>query len=232
VAQGGQEPTIPSQVSLETPAGGTWLSHAATIVDLSRHEVWIGIEEPLTEPMDPDGRVRLVLRHENGPTQTAETVVLRRIGGDGQVLALMRPTLWDPPTKRAHSRARLAIPVTLHPAVDAPPLPARTTNIGAGGVYCLTHARLAVGRRLPISIKLTPVKSFECGAEVVRVDEDTDDATGRRVVIALRLLELTEVDQATLAADLAALADDVDADYVPLAWRGVTFDEPAAEAAS
>jgi hypothetical protein len=227
VAQGGQEPTIPSQVSLETRAGEAWLSHAATIVDLSRNEVWVGVEEPLAEPLDPDGRVRLVLRHSNGPTQTAETVVLRRIGPDGQVLALMRPKIWDPPSQRAHSRARLAIPVFLHPDVDAPPVPARTTNIGVGGVYCLTSVRVAVGRQLPISLRLTPAESFECGAEVVRVDEDTDDPTGRQVVIAFRLLDLSEEAEATLASALAALADDVDEEFVPLAWRNLEAEEAA-----
>jgi hypothetical protein len=39
------------------------------------------------------------------------------------------------------------------------------------------------------------------------------------MVIALRFLELAENEQARLASALAALADDVDADFVPLAWR-------------
>jgi hypothetical protein len=226
VTQYAEEPTIPTRVTLETVSGEEWLPHSATIANLTRHEVWIGIEEPLGELLDPERRVRLVLRRPDGGTQTAETMVLWHIGSDGLVVVLMRPTLWDPPSKRAHSRARLAIPVHLHPDADAPAVPARSTNIGVGGVYCVSEAPVPVGHKLPISLRLTPVKSFDCQAEVVRVDEDTDDPSGGQVVIALRFLDLTEDDQATLASALAALADDVDAESVPRAWRNA---EAAAE---
>jgi len=219
VTESAPEPTIPNRVSLETLSGEEWLSHKATIVDLTRHEVWIGIEEPLGELLAPERRVRLVLRREDGEAQTAETIVLWHIGTDGLVVALLRPKLWDPPSRRAHSRSRLVIPVHLRLDDDAPPVPAWTTNVGVGGVYCLSDVRVPVGHKLPVSLRLTPLQSFDCQAEVVRVDEDTDDPSGRQVIIALRLLELTEDDQARLASALAALADDVDADNVPLAWR-------------
>lgn len=39
------------------------------------------------------------------------------------------------------------------------------------------------------------------------------------MVLALRFLDLTEDGQATLAAALSTLADDVDVDSVPRAWR-------------
>ena len=217
--QSGQEPTIPSRVSLETVAGDGWQPHPATIVNLTRHEVWIGISEPLSEGLQPERRVRLVLRHQNGEAQTAETIVLWHIGTDGKVVALLRTKLWDPPSRRAHSRARLTIPVYLNPDQDGPPVPAWTTNVGVGGIYCLSDMRAPVGRRLSVSLRLTPVQTFDCQAEVVRVDEDADDPTGRQVVIALRLLNLTEDDQARLASELAALAEDVDADNVPRVWR-------------
>jgi hypothetical protein len=217
--QSGQEPTIPSRVSLETVDGEEWQPHPATIVNLTRHEVWIGIEAPLSELLDPERRVRLVLRHQNGEAQAAETIVLWHIGTDGRVVALLRPKLWDPPSRRAHSRTRLAIPVYLNPDQDGPPVPAWTTNVGVGGIYCLSDMRAPVGRKLSVSLRLTPVQTFDCQAEVVRVDDDTDDPSGRQVVIALRLLSLTEDDQAGLATALAALADDVDADYVPRVWR-------------
>ena len=217
--ESGQEPTIPSRVSLETVAGDGWQPHPATIVNLTRHEVWIGVSEPLSEGLQPERRVRLVLRHQNGEAQTAETIVLWHIGTDGRVVALLRPKLWDPPSRRAHSRARLTIPVYLNPDQDGTPVPAWTTNVGVGGIYCLSDMRAPVGRRLSVSLRLTPVQTFDCQAEVVRVDEDADAPTGRQVVIALRLLNLTEDDQARLASELAALAEDVDADNVPRVWR-------------
>ena len=219
--QGAQEPTVPNRVSLETRSGEDWLAHAATIVDLTRHEVWVGVDEPLGESPAEERRIRLVLLHPDGRKQTAETTVLRHIGPDGLVVALRRPTLWDPPSKRAHSRSRLSIPVLLRHDDETPAVSARTTNIGVGGVYCLCEVRVPLGNRLRVTLRLTPVESFDCRAEVVRVDDDTDDPSGRQVVIALRLLELTEDDQASLASWLAALADDVDDDFVPLAWQSL-----------
>jgi hypothetical protein len=220
VTQYAEEPTIPNRVTLETLSGEEWQPHTATIANLTRHEVWIGIDEPLGELLHPERRVRLVLGRPDGGTQTAETIVLWHIGSDGLVVALMRPNLWDPPSRRAHSRARLAIPIDLHHSEDAPPVPARTTNVGVGGVYCLTDVAVPVGHKLPVSLRLTPAHSFDCRAEVVRVDQDTEDPSGRQVVIALQFLELTEDDQARLASSFASLADDVDANHVPRVWSG------------
>jgi hypothetical protein len=78
-----------------------------------------------------------------------------------------------------------------------------------------------VGRKLPVSLRLTPDRSFDCHGEVVRVDENTDDPSGRQVVIALRFVDMAQDDQARLASSLAALADDVDANSVPVAWRSL-----------
>ena len=215
-----EEPTIPNRVTLETLSGEEWQPHTATIANLTRHEVWIGIDEPLGELLHPERRVRLVLGRLGGGTQSAETIVLWHIGNDGRVVALMRPNLWNPPSRRAHSRARLAIPIDLYPKQDAPSVPGRTTNVGVGGVYCLSDVAVPVGHKLPVSLWLSPAESFECRAEVVRVDQDTDAPTGRQVVIALKFMDLTENDQARLASSFAALADDVDDDHVPRVWSG------------
>jgi len=215
-----QEPSIPNRVSLETLSGEEWQAHPAVIANLTHHEVWIGIEEPLGELLLPERPVRLVLCHPDGRTQTAESMVLWHIGEDGKLVALMRPTIWDPPSRRAHSRTRLALPVYLSTAEDAPPVPALTTNVGVGGIYCLAEASVEVGSTLPVSLRLTPAESFDCHAEVVRVDENTDDPTGKQVVIALKFLELSQDDQGRLASAFAALADDVDDDCVPRVWRG------------
>lgn len=219
MTQYADEPTVPNRVTLETVLGEEWLPHRAMIADLTRNEVWIGIEESLGEVLEPGLSVRLVLRPSDGVPRTAETTVLRRIGSDGLVVALVRPTLWGSQSRRAHSRVWLAIPAYLRPDEDRPPVPAWTTSVGVGGFSCLADAPIAVGRKLSATLRLTPVQSFDCQAEVVRLDIDPDDPSGGRVVLALRLLELTEDDQARLASALAALADDIDADSVPLAWR-------------
>ena len=215
MTQYAEEPTIPNRVTLETLSGEEWMPHTATIANLTRHEVWIGIDEPLGELLHPERRVRLILSRPSGETQTAETIVLWHIGSDGRVIA----NLWDPPSRRAHSRARLAIPIDLYPTQDAPSVPAQTTNVGVGGLYCLSDQAVPVGKKIPISLWLTPIESFDCRAEVVRVDSDTEDPSGRQVVIALQFLELSENDQARLASSFAALAEDVDENYVPLSWR-------------
>jgi hypothetical protein len=215
-----EEPTIPNRVSLETRSGEEWQAHPAVIANLTHHEVWIGIEEPLGESILPERPVRLVLRRTDGGTQTAESMVLWHIGEEGTLVALMRPTIWDPPSRRAHSRTRLALPVYLSAGEDARPVPAMTTNVGVGGIYCLSDASVPVGSTLPVSLRLTPAESFDCQAEVVRVDENTDDPTGKQKVIALKFLELSKDDQGRLATAFAALADDVDDDCVPRVWRG------------
>jgi PilZ domain len=213
------EPQIPNRVTLETRSGDEWQPHPAVIANLTRHEVWIGIQEQLGEAIYPERPVRLVLRGPDGSTQTAETIVLWHIGEDGLVIVLMRPNIWDPPSRRAHSRARLTIPVHLSHDEAAPPVPAWTTNVGVGGVYCLSEVRIPVGQKLPVSLRLTPAESFDCPAEVIRVDENEEDPSGRQVVIALKFLNLTPNDQAKLATALAALAEDVDDEFVPRAWR-------------
>ena len=213
------EPTVPNRVTLETLSGEEWQPHAANIANLTRHEVWVGVETNLGELLHPERRVRLVLRRPDGGTQTAETIVLWHIGLDGRVVVLMRPTIWNPPSRRAHSRARLAIPIVLKPDGDASEVTARTTNISVGGIYCLADVGVPEGQALGISVRLTPADSFDCRAEVVRLEPDALDPTGRQMVIALKFLDLTENDQARLATGLAALADDVDENYVPLAWR-------------
>jgi hypothetical protein len=206
-------------VTLETLSGEEWQPHNANIANLTRHEVWIGVEAPLGELLHPERPVRLVLRRPDGGTQTAETIVLWHIGLDGLVVVLMRPKIWDPPSKRAHSRARLAIPVVLRPDGDGSEVVARTTNISVGGIYCLADVGVPEGKAIGASVRLTPTESFDCRAEVVRLEADALDPTGRQMVIALKFLDLAEDDQARLATGLAAIAEDVDENYVPLAWR-------------
>jgi len=213
------EPSITTRVSLETKSGDGWQPHPALIANLTRHEVWIQIEESLGEAVYPERPVRLVLSQPDG-VKTAETSVLWHIGLDGKLVALLRPNIWDPPSRRAHSRARLSIPVSLSPSGDMPPLSARTTNVGVGGFYCVSDGPVPDGSQLPVSLWLTPSESFDCQAEVVRSEANPDDPTGRQAVIAFRFLDLSMDAQAHLASSLVALTDDVDESYVPLPWRG------------
>lgn len=215
-----EEPSIPNRVSLETLHGKEWQAHPAVIANLTHHEVWIGLNDPIGDSLLPERPVRLVLRRSDGGTQTAESMVLWHIGEDGKLVALMRPTLWDPPSRRAHSRTRLTLPVYLSPSQDAPPVPAMTSNVGVGGIYCLADVSVPVGSALALSLRLTPAESFDCHAEVVRLDENTDDPTGKQKVVALKFLELSPDDQGRLATAFATLADDVDDDGVPRVWRG------------
>jgi len=219
VTQYAEEPTIANRVSLETRSGEEWLPHKAMIADLTRHEVWVGVDEHLGELLDPGRPVRLVLRRPDGVNQTGETIVLWHIGRNGQVVVLMRPTMWDPPSKRAHSRAWLAIPAYLRPVEDAPPVSAQTTNVGVGGFHCLSDVSLEVGQKVSVSLRLSPVESFDCKAEVVRLDANPDDPTGRQSVLAFHFVDLPEDEQAALATSLTALAEDVDENFVPRVWR-------------
>jgi hypothetical protein len=85
VSQYDQEPTIATQVTLETLSGDEWHAHPAVIADLTRQELWVAIDSKLGEPLAPGRPVRLVLRHPNRPTQTADTIVLWHIGRNGAV---------------------------------------------------------------------------------------------------------------------------------------------------
>lgn len=209
------ELTIPTRVVLETLSGKDWLSHAALITNLTRHEVWIRLEESLGAVLLPERKVRLLLRLADGETQTAETMVLWHIGSEDVMVALLRPAIWNPPSRRAHSRARLAIPVHLRPEAGASPILAQTTDIGVGGLHCLSESPFEIGQMVQATVLLTPGDSFECRAEVVRIEGDRDDPSGKRTVMALRFLELTGDAQAALAASLSALAEDIDSAAVP-----------------
>ena len=215
-----EEPAITTRVTLESMSSEGWEPHEARIADLTRSEVWVRIEESPDAFINPGLPVRLVLTHPDGGTQTAETSVLWRIGRGGMLVILMRPNLWDPPSRRTHSRAWLSVPASLHPE-DAPALSARTTNVGVGGFFCVSDGRLAEGCQLPVSLRLTPAESFDCRAEVVRVEDDPDDPTGRQAVLAFRFLDLAQDDQASLASTLVDLTDDIDENYVPGPWRGI-----------
>ncbi len=213
------EPAILDRVVIETLSGAKWLPHSATIANLTPREVWLGLQEPLGELVDPDRRVRIVIPQSGDRSLTAETTVRRHIGSDDLVIVLARPDGWGAPSRRANGRVGLAIPAYLHPDDDTQLVPARTTNIGVGGFHCLLAIPIAVGHKLPVTLMLTPLDPFECHAQVVRLDDDPDDPSGRQVVVAFRFVDLTEEGEATLAEALIALGNEVDQGAIPKAWH-------------
>jgi hypothetical protein len=213
------EPAILDRIVLETPSAGEWLPHVATIANLTPEEVWVGLDEPLGPVVDPGQSVHIVLGRSGAYGVPAETTVVRHVGTDGRVVVLARPESWAFGTRRANARARLAIPAYLKPGADTQVVPARTTNLGLGGFHCVSDIPVAVGHRMPVVLQLTPVDKLECNAQVVRLDDDPTDPAGRRVVVALRFLDLTEDNEATIAAALLALAGEAEADGTPKAWH-------------
>ena len=185
------EPRILDRVTLDTLSGAEWLPHGATVANLTPDEVWLGLETPLGELLDPGRRVRVAMAQSAERSLPAETTILRHIGTDGLVIVLARPESWGTPSRRANSRARLAIPAYLRPGDGAPPVAARTTNIGVGGFHCVSDIPIAVGHTLPVTLLLTPLGQFECQAQVVRLDDDPGDPTGRFVLVSFRFVDLT-----------------------------------------
>ena len=218
------EPIVASPLTVEALTDDGWQSCPAWIVDLTRQELWVELDHGLAESLDPGRSVRLVLSHPKLPTQIAETVVLWHLGKTGKVAVLKRPRLWDPPSRREHMRARLAVPLYLKADEGSESVPATLTDIGAGGLLCVAAMDLRIGQRLDVAVQLTPDRTFECQAEVARLDEDPNDLLGFQLMVGLQFLELSRDEQASLARTVADLARDVDAGFVPRPWRSEAID--------
>jgi hypothetical protein len=213
------EPTIETELRLEMITDDGWQSHRASIADLTRNELWLALDGRLAEPLDPGRSVRLVLNHPKRPTQVAETVVLWHIGRTGNVVVLKRPRLWDSPSRRDHRRVNLSVPVYLKADENSDPMPTTSSNIGVGGLFCSAAMDLRIGQRLDVAVQLMPDRAFECQAEVARLDGDPDDTLALNLMVGLQFLDLTTDEQVSLAEDIARLAADVDANFVPRLWR-------------
>ena len=225
-----EEPTIATEVTLETLDGDARHSHPATIADLTSKELWIALDQQLAHELDPGRQVRLVLRHPRRPTQTADTIVLWHLGKNGNMVVLKRPTLWDPPSRREHARVNLALPVRLRPEEGRDAVPGMSINVSVGGMFCVARLDLIVTQRVEVVLQLSPGQSFECAADVARVDRDPNDDSGAGRLIGLRFRELTADEQCSLAETITELAADVDEDFVPRPWRPDAFIAPEAVA--
>lgn len=213
------EPAIQDRVTLETHDGPRNLIHKGTIANLTAEEVWVAVGKPAAEYLAEGTSVRVILIRPDAGSLVAETSVKRMVGNSGRMAALWRPELWLSHSRRANGRATLALPAYLRPEGDEAVASARTTNISVGGFHCLTNLPIAVGDQLAVSLMLTPTSPLDCKAQVVRISEDTDDATDRQMLAAFRFIDLSLADEARVAEALAALTDEIDRSAQPAAWR-------------
>ena len=213
------DPAIRDRVTLETHAGRHTVVNRATIANLTANEIWVAVALGAAMQLDPGADVRVVLGEPSDTSLAADTVVERIVGGAGLLIALRRPQAWTSQSRRANSRANLAIPAYLRPDGDGTVASARTTNVSVGGFHCLTELPLCVGDQVAASLMFSPTEAFECKAQVVRLTEDLDDPSHRRLVAAFRFIDLAPDDEARVAEALVALATETDQTAVPLAWR-------------
>lgn len=213
------EPEIKDRVTLETEDGGRKVVHRATIANLTADEVWVAVDQMAAEQLIVGSPVRVILFRPQDRSLAAESSIRRIVGGAGRIAALQRPDSWVWHSRRANGRARLAIPAYLLPDTAGTVVAARTTNLSVGGFHCVADLPVSVGLQMAVALMLTPTSKFECRAQVVRIDEDPDDQTGRRLVLAFRFVDLTPDDEALVAEALAALSDETDADAGPPAWH-------------
>jgi PilZ domain len=213
------EPQIRDRVTLETRVGPRTLVNKATIANVAIEEVWVAVGRPAAEHLVVGAAVRIILNRSEDRSLAADSSVRRLVGGSGRVVALSRPEAWVSYSRRANGRVALAIPAYLRPDTDGTVASARTTNISVGGFHCITDLPISVGHQLAVSLMLTPTSALECRAQVVRLSDDPDDPSRRRLVAAFRFVDLTAADEARVAEALAALGDETDATAVPVAWH-------------
>lgn len=202
------EPAIRERVTLEAMVGVERLDLSATIANVTPHEVWVGVSKIASVHLPRLSSVRVVLLRPDAGRLAADTTVTRVIGADGRVAALRRPRAWIGDAARSHGRMALAIPAYLRRDNGEGVVAARTTNVSVGGFQCVTDLPVELGERLRTTLLLSPVSSFDCLAQVVRLEDDPHDPSQRKLSVALRFLELSETEQARIAAAVAVLDDE------------------------
>ena len=175
------------------------------MANITADEVWVGVDERHASQLPGLREVRVVLVRPNRVAAWADTSIRRMVGSGGRVAALWRPEAWVADPRRAHGRVDLRLPAYLRQSPGGAIVSAWTTNVSVGGCQCATRLSLELGQRVEVSLSLSPVSSLECGAQVVRISDDPEDRTGKRVLVAFKFIELTEADQAQVAAAMAAL---------------------------
>jgi len=213
------EPTINDRVTVETHHGSRDVLHKATMANVTADEIWLAVGVAAAALLDVGSSVDVVLNRPNDRSLAASTTVKRVIGSGGRLIALQRPTAWTSHSRRHSSRVGLAIPAYLRPAGEVAVASARTTNIGMGGFHCVTDMCLSVGDPLDVTLMFTPTTPFECRAQVVRLSDDPEDLSHRRLVAAFRFIDLSPEGQARISDALAALSGVAEPETVPAGWH-------------
>lgn len=201
-------PTIGDRVLLEADLGEEHLNLGGTVANVTTDEVWVGVDEahaPLLARLGQAPEVHVVLDRPNVAAAWANTGVRRIFGPGGRVVALSRPSVWEADPRRTHGRARLRLPAYLRAGSEVPVAAAWTTNVSVGGLKCLTDLRLELGQLVEVSLALSPLTTLSCQAQVVRISDSPDDGNSTKLLVAFRFIELSEPDQAQLAAAMAAI---------------------------
>lgn len=213
------EPEVKDTVTLETCDGPRTVVDQATIANVTAEEIWVVVGKAAGERLVAGTEARIVLVRSQDTAVAADTSVRRQVGNSGRLVALRRPDGWLSHSRRSNGRARLAIPAYLHPDAEGSVVPARTTNLSVGGFHCVTALPISVGRQLDVSLMLTPTSSFDCRAQVVRLNDDPDDPSRHQLQVAFRFVDLSAAEEALVAEALAALDDETDATAGPAAWH-------------
>jgi hypothetical protein len=198
-------PAIRDRVILEATVEARRLDLEATVANVTSEEVWVGVEEVHAPDLPRIADVPIILMRAEGAPAWADTRVRRLVGTGGCVAALWKPSAWTTDPRRANGRVELRLPAYLRSAPDQAIASAWMTNVSVGGFQCSTGEPLLLGQRVDVSLALSPVTTLDCWAQVVRISEDPEDKSGRRMLVAFQFLELEDSDQEQVAAAMVAL---------------------------
>jgi hypothetical protein len=204
LAEGAIELAIRDRITLVVEVGPEQIAIPGTVANMTPDEVWVGVTGAAVDRLPLCTMVRLAVATPSGSV-TAESEVIRIVGANGRMVALSRPKSWQTDLRRTNARVALALPAYLQRIGDEGLAAARTTNVSVGSFQCLTDMAVEVGERVRATLLLSPLIRFECLAQVVRIENDSDDPAGRKLAVAFRFLELTEADEAQVAAAVAAI---------------------------
>ena len=177
----------------------------ATIANLTPDEVWVGVDPGSAGHLRSIQELTISLVRPDRHAVSARTRLRRFVGASGRVVALWRPTSWVHDARRAHGRLDLRLPAYLRPDPDRPGMvPAWTTNVSVGGFQCIAPISLPPGARIEVELALSPLVSLTCLAMVVRPEPYPGNPSAR-YLLACRFVDLSETQQAQIAAALGAM---------------------------
>jgi hypothetical protein len=202
------ELAIRDRITLVAAIGLGHIAMAGIVANFTANEVWLCVSTDSAAQLPEVGKVRLLLARPSGEHVTADSAVIRIAGADGRIVVLTKPESWTADKRRGHGRIPIALPAYLRRDGSDGPVAARTTNVSVGSFQCLTGLPVELGERVAATLMLSPASPFECLAQVVRLENDPADPSGTKVLVAFRFLDLTDREQAQIAAAVAALDED------------------------